>query len=187
MFRSWLYGCLLVFGFVPSVLWADSASTPTESIAIRELIVRRNPRISSENAALISTSLVSTGQQMNVDPKLVAAIMSVESGFNHRAAHGGAMGLGQLMRGTAIRLGISDPFSITQNITATTKYVKIMMDLWQGHPDQTAMALASYLRGPDFVKRSKNPLSGRSKSYVDNVMWHYNRMLTYQPAPPPSL
>ncbi len=174
--------CSLVFFLAFSPLIAsDGPLVPTgESIAIRKLVTRRNPRISSENATLITNSLVDTGKQMGVDPKLVAAIMSVESGFNHKAAHHGALGLGQLMRSTALRLGISDPFSITQNVTATTQYVKNMMDYWTGHPQQTSMALASYLRGPEYVRRSKDPLSGRSKAYVDGVMFHYNRILTYR-------
>ena len=174
--------CSIVFflAFSPSIA-SDGTAVPTgESIAIRKLVTRRNPGISSENATLIASSLVDTGTQMGVDPKLVAAIISVESGFNHKAAYHGALGLGQLMRGTALRLGVTDPFSITQNITGTTQYVKNMMDYWAGHPQQTSMALASYLRGPEYVRRSKNPLAGRSEAYINNVMWAYNRILVYR-------
>lgn len=181
MLRFLLMCSVVIFlAFCPATASDEPAVPTAESVAIRKLITRRNPSITSENATLITSSLIETGQQLNVDPKLVAAIISVESGFNHTAAHHGALGLGQLMRGTALRLGITDPFSITQNISATTQYVKMMMDTWTGHPQQTSMALASYLRGPDYIRRAKDPLSGRSKTYIDDVMWHYNRILTYR-------
>lgn len=153
----------------------ESTSNATET-SILAWIHRRNPKISSEDAHLIASTIVEVAPRYEMDPLLVASIISIESGFNHKAYHAGTMGLGQLLKGTANRVGVSDPYSITQNIEGTTRYLKKMMDIWADYPDQTDLALASYHRGPDAIKRAKKPLTGRGKHYASKVMQVYAKM-----------
>jgi soluble lytic murein transglycosylase-like protein len=174
--RSYLIAALgVVFLMTASLTASPEPERTTESAAILKLIVYRNPGINPANAQLITDSIILSGQQASVDTKIIAAIISVESRFNHRAAHGGAEGLGQLTRGTARSMGIQDPFSITQNVTGTTKYFKTLMDTWAKHPQQRDMALASYLTGP-----RRASLSGRSRRYINAVQVHYDRIVAYQ-------
>lgn len=145
--------------------------------AIRQWIRRVNPSVSSDNATLMAQSIIDSAETHGVDPTLITAIISVESQFNHRASHYGALGLGQLMSGTARRVGITDPFSITQNVAGTTKYFKQMMDQWQGNPVQTRLAVASYLRGPDAVIRVNGVVTSRTRRYIDYVLTQQKQVL----------
>ncbi|NBV41414.1 lytic transglycosylase domain-containing protein [bacterium] len=154
-------------------------STVSETEAIVTMIRKRNAAVSSPQAQLIAQCIVESGQRQKIDPKLIAAVISVESAFNSRASHGGAMGLGQLMGATARRVGIQDPFSVTQNVEGTTRYIRSLLDAWTGHPQQLGLALASYLVGPNRIN-PKRGVSGRIHRYVDSVLWHYDRAIVYR-------
>lgn len=165
--------------FVFSLTTLTFSQTPSENCqtaaAILRLISDENPRISNNHAQLIATTIVQTSDTANIDPKLIAAIIAVESQFDHRAAHGSSQGLGQLTRATARGVGVSDPFSITQNVQGTTQYFQNLMGFWRNHPQQIKMALASYLTGP-----ARASLTGRSKRYVDRVMRVHTRLVEYE-------
>src|SRR5688572_5417402 len=61
----------------------------------------------------------------NLDPKLVRAVIQVESGYNQRArSNKGAMGLMQLIRSTADLLSVSDPYDPDQNLRGGTTYLR---------------------------------------------------------------
>lgn len=140
-------------------------------------IAGRRPQLSEATRNILVESLLSEAAVHGVDPKLVAAIMSVESGFNPHAYNRGAIGLGQLMRGTAARLGVKDPYSVTQNVAGTTQYVAQMLAYWEGHPQQVPLALSSYLMGPLAAKRQESSGFGKkAHAYVKHVLNHYRRI-----------
>ena len=77
------------------------------------------------------------------------ANIEVESAYNPRAlSHAGAIGLGQLMPGTARDLGV-DPHDIAQNLDGSARYLLMMLERF-GDP---ALALAAYNAGPEAVTR----------------------------------
>ncbi|MCL2356885.1 MAG: lytic transglycosylase domain-containing protein [Defluviitaleaceae bacterium] len=87
----------------------------------------------------------------NLDPNLVRAVIRAESSYRHDAvSHAGAMGLMQLMPGTAASLGVTDPFDIRQNIEGGTAYLRRMLDMFDQDID---LALAAYNAGAGAVRR----------------------------------
>ncbi len=109
-----------------------------------------------------------------VDARLVRAIISVESGFDPRArSRAGAIGLMQLMPGTARELGV-DPFSPEQNIEGGVRYLADLLQMFGA----TDMALIAYNGGPGFAQRyakGETALYGETRDYVKEVLARLKR------------
>jgi soluble lytic murein transglycosylase-like protein len=89
--------------------------------------------------------------QYKVDEALVRSVVRMESGGDPRAvSKAGAMGVMQLMPGTAEMLGVVDPFDPEQNVDGGVRYLKKMLGRYCG--DETK-ALAAYHSGPGNVDR----------------------------------
>jgi soluble lytic murein transglycosylase-like protein len=115
----------------------------------------------------------------SVEANLLRAVIVVESGFNSRAvSKRGAVGLMQLMPGTASRFGVSNRFDPRQNVHAGAQYLKILMD----HFGQNVrLALAAYNAGEEAVQRNGGqiPPFAETMAYVPRVLKIY-RMLSEQ-------
>jgi soluble lytic murein transglycosylase-like protein len=126
-------------------------------------------------------SLVSdNAQAQSVDPALVKAIIANESGFNANATSSvGAQGLMQLMPGTAAALGVSDPYDPAQNVAGGTKYIKQLLDHFNG---DVPLAVAAYNAGPGAVEKYGGvPPYAETKNYVQNVLSSYAKYRTGAP------
>lgn len=126
--------------------------------------------VTSKSQILNIVSQVS--QKYNVDEKLVQAVIKQESGFNAKAkSKAGAMGLMQLMPATAKRLGVKDPYNPIQNIDGGVRYLKSMLDKYNGN---IILALAAYNAGPGAVdKYSGVPPYAETQNYVKNILANY--------------
>jgi hypothetical protein len=105
----------------------------------------------------------------NLDPRLVRAVIQVESGYNHRArSNRGAIGLMQLMPETASELAVRDPYDVDQNLRGGTTYLRQMIDTFSGRIE---LALAAYNAGPGAVEKHRGiPPYPDTVDYVQRVM-----------------
>ncbi len=103
-----------------------------------------------------------------VDPKIVSAVMQVESGGDPNAvSRAGAQGLMQLMPSTARAAGVNDPFDPAQSIDGGTREIASLLSEFGGDLD---LALAGYNAGSGAVKRFGGiPPYPETQSYVRKI------------------
>ena len=147
--------------------------------------------VKQDDAHLIARYLVNSSRKYQLDPKFVAALMARESAFNRKAISStGAKGLGQIKDFNFKSLKIKDPFSIQQNCKGTVMYLKQMLKGWHQNPlvdknqkeverHKVKLALASYFKGINAVKRDKAILDQKSNKYAEDILNYYEEIKRY--------
>ncbi|HZU27883.1 MAG TPA: lytic transglycosylase domain-containing protein [Bryobacteraceae bacterium] len=170
---------------VRSVVRVDSRSHKLVRVfQIMRPIGEPAPRISDP---AVRTLVDETAKSYNVSPALVRSVISVESGFNAWAVSPkGAMGMMQLMPGTARRFGVSNAFDVKQNIDGGVRYLRFLQDLF----GNDALAIAAYNAGERAVEKYNGiPPYPETMAYVKKVGARYERARKQAAAksvPPPA-
>ncbi len=117
----------------------------------------------------IRSLIQGAASKAGIDPLLFEALVSNESSFNPEARSSkGAMGLTQLMPGTARALGVSDPFDPAQNLDGGARYLSQLLRQYNG---DERLALAAYNAGPGAVDRAGGvPVFSETQAYVRRVL-----------------
>jgi soluble lytic murein transglycosylase-like protein len=123
------------------------------------------PAATTDFESEINTAATSNG----IDPALLKGLVQQESGFDPNARSGaGAVGLTQLMPGTAAALGVTDPTDPVQSLQAGARYLREQLDRFGG---DERLALAAYNAGPGAVaKYGGVPPYAETQGYVNKVL-----------------
>jgi hypothetical protein len=106
-----------------------------------------------------------------LDPALIKAVIVAESGGNANArSRSGARGLMQLMPATAAELGVSNSYDPKQNIKGGSRYLRQLLDRYNGDLRQT---LAAYNWGMGNLERKPDKMPQGTKNYIAKVEGYY--------------
>ena len=123
----------------------------------------------SQSKGELQEMAAAAAQRHGVDPTLFNALVEQESGFNPMArSRVGALGLTQLMPGTASELGVTNPTDPAQSLDGGARYLSQMMQKFGNDP---RLALAAYNAGPGAVTRYGGvPPYTETRNYVDRIL-----------------
>ena len=181
-----------LYGFVDgdrvSVIYSD-----TQPADARYTLFRKNrpgPVTESPDAppggeglapSQFSGHILAAAKATKVDAALIHAVISVESGYNPSArSRAGAVGLMQLMPGTAKRYGVKNRLDPGQNIHGGARYLRDLKVLFD---DNLQLVLAAYNAGEQTVMRygRRIPPYRETAAYVPKVLSTYKK---FRPATP---
>jgi Transglycosylase SLT domain len=102
-----------------------------------------------------------------VNRELIKGVIQAESDFDPNAiSPKGAAGLMQLMPETAKELGVTDPFNPTENIMGGTRYLKQLLDHYDGN---VPLALAAYNWGIGNMDSNRSKMPAETRNYVAKI------------------
>jgi soluble lytic murein transglycosylase-like protein len=116
--------------------------------------------------------IAKASSRYGIDTGLIKAVIKAESNFNPTAvSSAGARGLMQLMPGTARSLGVNDSFDPEQNVMAGTRFLRDLLDRYNGDMDS---ALAAYNWGPGNMDRRPEHMPRETRDYLARVKQLYS-------------
>ena len=170
----------------------DEVSTPEVVAEVKKIVEEggvfpRRAWTFDENSGPLWKSkyndiIVAAARRHDVDAALVSAVIKAESDYNPRTvSHKGARGLMQLMPATAKRFGVSDSFDPEQNIYAGTKYLRWLLDKFDGNAD---LAVAGYNAGEGNIwKYNGVPPFRETVTYINRIAKHIRRAIENEVIP----
>lgn len=125
----------------------------------------------------LNEMLSHAGTAHNIDAELLAAVVHAESGGHaHAISRAGALGLMQLMPGTASAVGVENAFAAADNVEGGTRYLDQMLTRYHNN---IALALAAYNAGPGAVDRYHGvPPFRETRAYVSRIIREFNTRKT---------
>ena len=183
-------GLSLVLGLLvaPAAAFAAQKPVPTtpESIAAYASVLRTyNPEMPEWQSKDLARHLLVSAAKWKLDTNMLAAIVTVESSWHtHAVSYAGAIGLGQLMPGTAATLGVN-PRDPAENLSGAARYLRGLLQKFGSNPNRYALVFAAYNAGPLAVQRYGGvPPYSETQRYVFKVLRAMNELRTAVHLPP---
>jgi soluble lytic murein transglycosylase-like protein len=170
----------------------DEISTPEVVAEVKKIVEEGGvfPRRSwnfDENSRPLWESkyndiIIAAARKHDIDAALVSAVIKAESDYNPRTvSHKGARGLMQLMPATAKRFGVSNSFDPEENIYAGTKYLRWLLDKFEGNAD---LAVAGYNAGEGNISKYNGvPPFRETVTYINRIARHIRRAIENEVIP----
>ena len=119
--------------------------------------------------ATLVGSVLAAAKKYELSPLLIDAVAHQESGYRINAvSRVGAVGIMQLMPGTARMLGVRNPRDPHANIDGGARYLRRLLDRFGG---DVSLALAAYNAGPGRVERARGiPRIAETQNYVTKIL-----------------
>jgi soluble lytic murein transglycosylase-like protein len=158
-------------------------ATP-KTIAVYASVLRHiNPQMPGWQSRDLARRVLVNAERWRVDANMLVAVVTVESRWHtHAVSSAGAIGLGQLMPGTAAVLGVN-PHNPAQNLSGAARYLRGLMQRFGAkHYD---LVFAAYNAGPKAVADYGGiPPYWETQRYVVKVMtaWHALQHMIRLPA-----
>lgn len=158
-------------------------SRKINSVAPDTRSLSRNGQVSQEE---IDKTVTEAALRHDVDANLVRALIKVESNFNPVAiSRKGAMGLMQLMPGTARSLNVTNVFDPRQNVDAGVRHLKKLLQDYNGN---VPLTLAAYNAGSGAVQRNRGiPPYTETRNYVKKITHLYSNATPLNSALPATI
>jgi soluble lytic murein transglycosylase-like protein len=152
----------------------DTAPPPVVATA-----AAMNPRVPPQRQEALTREgmdqvLSGAGQRHQLDPDFIRSVIRAESGFHPNAvSRKGALGLMQLMPGTASQLGVANPLDPSSNVEGGTKYLRGLLEKYNFDVNK---ALAAYNAGPGRVDQYHGvPPYYETQAYISRIIRDFNR------------
>jgi hypothetical protein len=196
MCKTTVYSLLVLVFSLSGTAWSDIYRYTDENGVVcytdapfgkkTELVLRENRPDEKQTLSLKQPAVHSdyshyvqkAASKYDIDSALINAVIKTESNGNHRAiSRKGAIGLMQLMPGTANDMNVRNPFNPEENIEGGTKYLRTMIEKFKG---DLTLALAAYNAGPATVEKYRRvPPISETRDYVRKVYALYKGRQSY--------
>ena len=154
-------------------LFLSSPRFPNSPLQLLPLNAQPGPKVSNylRGKQDFDPIVKEAARKYGVEPPLIMAVIQAESAGDPSAtSRSGAQGLMQLMPETAAELGVSNPFDPAQNIMAGTRYLRQLLDRYQG---DVRLALAAYNWGMGNLENQPRAMPRETKNYITRVESYY--------------
>jgi soluble lytic murein transglycosylase-like protein len=174
-------------GLTASAAPAMVPGNPAAVSAYARVLRKINPHLPVWQSSKLAKHMLQNAVRWRIDANILVALVSVESAWRtHARSYAGAIGLGQLMPGTARTLHVNprDPY---QNLQGSAHYLGGLLKKYENSPHRYSLAFAAYNAGPHAVSQFGGiPPYYETQHYVVKVMKAWKRVrnaLHVLPAP----
>lgn len=153
------------------------AGNPAAVRAYAGVLRKINPQMPSWQSRALAKHMLINANRWKIDANMLVALVSVESAWHtHARSWAGALGLGQLMPGTAANLHVNphDPY---QNLQGAARYLYGLLAKYRHKANRYALAFAAYNAGPKAVAEYGGiPPYSETQRYVVKVLAAWKRI-----------